>query len=351
MKVKIILLIATVALIASGCSISFNSGAGSGNDGGVYRSDTRGDSWVQKVLMPTTSGRPKSIGALNAVSLVMDPSDNKAIYLGTLDNGLFYSYDKGEDWQVSTSLGRVTVNDVAVDPSAKCTIYAASANKVFKSVDCARTWSQVYYDNDAKVSVNAIAIDHYNSNNVFIGTSRGEIIKSSDKGNSWQTLDRFEDNVEKIVIRPDDTRIMFVATARKGIFRSTDAGVHWTDLGDNLKGFSDAMRFRDLVVSSSEPGTVILATHYGLLESSDNGNVWKSIKLITPEKDAIINAVAIGPKDAKEIYYVTNSTFYRSIDGGANWSTKQLPTTRAGWKLLIDPQNPKTIYMGAKALK
>ncbi|GAF89261.1 unnamed protein product, partial [marine sediment metagenome] len=46
-----------------------------------------------------------------------------------------------------------------------------------------------------------------------------------------------------------------------------------------------------------------------------------------------------------------NTTFYRSLDSGENWTTKKLPTTRAGWKLLIDPDNPDIIYMGVRSIK
>jgi photosystem II stability/assembly factor-like uncharacterized protein len=177
------------------------------------------------------------------------------------------------------------------------------------------------------------------------------VIKSSDRGESWKTLSRFKNNIKKIVISPHDSRIIFVATAQKGIHRSTDNGVSWTDLSENLKEFKDSKNLRDLVVSESQSGLIILATRYGLLKSINNGDSWSKIELITPEKKAIINTVVLNPKDAQEIYYVTNTTFYRSLDGGESWATKKLPTTRAGWKLLIDPEDPSIIYMGVKKVK
>ncbi|PKM87849.1 hypothetical protein CVU83_02450, partial [Candidatus Falkowbacteria bacterium HGW-Falkowbacteria-2] len=73
---------------------------------------------------------------------------------------------------------------------------------------------------------------------------------------------------------------------------------------------------------------------------------WENIKLITPEKDAIINAVAVNPKNSQELFYVTNTTFFRSLDGGVTWTSKKLPTTRAGSDLLVDFNNPNIMYMG-----
>jgi len=344
-------LIVILALTVSGCSISFKSGAGGGNDGGVYVTANQGNNWAQKVLIPTTSGQPGSFGNLNISSLVMDPSDPGAIYFGSVDNGLLYTYNGAGDWFLVNGLGKATINAIAVDPSSKCIIYASLENKVYKSTDCNRTWAQVYYDNDVNTRVNAIAVDHYNSVNVYIGTSRGEVIKSSDRGGSWKTVGRLENSVEKIIISPADSRLIFAATAKKGIFRSTDSGDNWAGLAEKLKDFKDSLNFKDLAVVVADKGLIFLATNYGILKSADNGDNWEKIELITPEKKATINSIAVSPKNSKEIFYVTNTTFYRSLDGGTNWTTKKLPSTRAGWRLLINPENPDILYLGVRKIE
>ena len=340
-----------MAIMVSGCSISFKTGEGGGNDGGVYVTANQGNNWVQKVLIPTTSGQPGSFGNLNVSSLTMDPSDPGAIYFGSLDNGLLYTYNGAQDWFLASGLGKATINTIAVDPGSKCIIYAGLENKVYKSTDCNRTWSHVYYDNDVNTRVNAIAVDHYNGVNVYIGTSRGEVIKSSDRGGSWKTISRLDNSVQRIIISPADSRLIFVATASKGIFRSTDSGANWVSLREKLRDFKDILSFRDLVIAPADKGLIFLATNYGLLKSTDNGENWVKIELITPEKKATINSIAVNPKNSKEIYYVTNTTFYRSLDGGTNWATKKLPTTRAGWKLLVDQANPNVIYMGVRKIE
>jgi len=58
--------------------------------------------------------------------------------------------------------------------------------------------------------------------------------------------------------------------------------------------------------------------------------------------------MAVNPQNTQEIYYVTNTTFYRSLDGGENWKTIKMPTSAIGWKLLIDPKEPNIIYLGIK---
>ncbi|MBU4375176.1 hypothetical protein KKH38_01595 [Patescibacteria group bacterium] len=347
-KIKITILLIALCALVSGCITLQTDSKSGGNDGGVFRTGDKGSSWQQAVLIPTASGKPGSIGPLNTASLVMDPNDSKAIYFGSFDNGLFYSYDRAQTWQVAAILGKGTIKAIAVDPDSKCVIYAAINNAVYKSTDCNRTWEQIYFDNDLKAVISAIAIDHYDSNNIYIGSSQGNIIKSSDRGASWRALYNIGGGAEKMIIDPHDSRVIFAASADKGIYRSKDNGLNWVDLKDKLKEFQAEKDFKDLLIPNMEENLIFLATKYKILTSLDSGDSWAEIKLITSEDKSYINSIAVNPQNAHEIYYATDTTFYRSLDGGQNWTPKKLPTARSGWKLLIDPDEPSIIYMGVK---
>lgn len=334
----------------AGCSISLKSGE-TGNDGGVYVSANQGKVWKQMALIPTVTGSAKNIAGLDDYSLALDPSDIEAIYFGSVDNGLFYSYNRAKEWRLAEGLERKTISAVAVDPDSKCVIYAAIDNKIYKSTDCNRAWAQVYFDNNLETKIHSIVIDNYDSRNVYASTSRGEVIKSLDRGVSWKTVGRFDDEVKKIIISPNDSRVLFVGADKKNVWRSLDGGDSWVSLEESLKTFKDSKKFRDLAMSQAEPGAIFLATDYGLLKSGNQGDSWSQIELITPEKKAIINSIAVSPKSAKEIYYVTNTTFYSSDNGGETWTSDKLPTSRAGWKLLIDPENTNIIYLGVRKVQ
>lgn len=353
-KITYFSVLLVLPFVLSGCGIQFTGGAntdvGGGNDGGIYRSENKGTTWVQKTLVPTVSGNPGNFGLFDSLSLAMDPSDSKALYLGTIENGLLYSYDRGDGWQKAAALGQYTIRSIGVDPDYKCTLYVAVDNKVIKSNDCSRNWAQAYYDNDLSLKVNTIAIDPKDGNNVFVGTTRGELIKSSDRGGSWQTINRFDANVIRVVISPEDSKIMFAATEGRSLHFSKDAGKTWVDLDESLKDFKDSINFKDLVFSGENSNKIFLASRYGLLSSDNLGESWNKIELITPEAEATINALAVNPKNDNEIYYVTNSTFYRTADGGKNWTTKKLPTSRIGWRLQIDPNNPSVLYMAVRQI-
>lgn len=366
-KIKLVIAFTAVMLTISACSISTSStGGNAATDSSLFLSIDAGNTWRTVASVPTTSGRIQSISDVNVKAMSMDPEDSLAVYLATYDRGLYYTYNVTKGWVAVSSLPTATVNDVKVDPKNKCIIYTAIANRLYRSSDCARTWTQIYYDNNTAVTVNAIAIDHYNTSNIYIGTSRGEIIKTIDSGLAWRTIQRSDEGIARLLISPLDSRLIFVATVKNKIYSftsNTDTVAadssnieqnfvvdDWTDLNVVLKDFDLGASFKDVVISAKD-GLIFLATEKLILRSPDNGITWENLKLLQPDKEAVINAIAVNPQDSNNIYYVTNTTFFKSTDGGATWNTKALPTARAGRTLLIDFNNPNNIYLGTVKLK
>lgn len=338
----------------SGCGISVQNGssktASTGSDGGVFRSDNKGASWNNKSLMPTISGRAGSFASVDGSMIYFDPTDSKTVYFGTVGEGLLYSYDRGDSWQRSPALGRVTVRALVVDPQFRCTLYAAVDNKIMKTVDCGRAWTQVYYDNDVNLKITALVMNK-DDKSLVAGTTRGEIMKSLDRGDSWQVITRLKDKIAEIKINPFDSKLMLVAGEKTGLYRSVVGSSTLESLAEKMKTFVKANTFKDLTFSGSTANLVFLANGYGILKSPDNGTTWSKINLLTPDANATINALAVNPKNDNEIYYVTNTTFYRSLDGGTNWTSKKLPSNRAGAVLAIDPDLPATVFMAVKQLQ
>ncbi len=358
---RLVLGLIGLLLISAGCSITTTSKKGDGlAEASIFLSTDSGDTWRPMVGVPTADGRAQNIGDLNVNIMAMDPQDSLAVYLASFDQGLYYTYNITNGWSHVGGLPRATINDIKVDPRNKCVLYAAVSNRLYRSNDCSRTWTQAYFESNAEVSVTSVIVDHYNSRNVYIGTSRGEIIKSIDSGENWRTIQRLDEGVSRLITSPLDSRRLFIATSHNRIFSftsnidtnpATSADVernflveNWTDLNDVLRDYDLGATFRDIVMSAD--GVIYLATEKLLLRSPDNGITWENIKLIQPNDQAAINAVAVNPKDPNDLYYVTNTTFFRSMDGGATWKTKNLPTRRIGRNLLIDFENPNNIYLG-----
>lgn len=353
-----LVLIFSVLFLTTGC-ISFNSGGGepTGPVGGVFKSGNKGLNWEQKGLIATTDNKRKSITNLSAASLALDPSDHKAVYYGSVGNGLFYSYDGGNSWHKANGLGNATIRKVAIDPASKCTIYATAGNKIFQSTDCNRTYEQIYFDNQQSVTLDALVIDHYDPNNVYVGLSRGDIIKSADRGSTWTTIfrqDKGNNKVLKIAIDPNDSRHIYAVIKGKGIYRSLDSGENWAEmeeLNSQLKEFNLTKQIEHLSFVDGEEDIIYVATSRGMLRSADGGEVWEQIEIIPPEKKAAINDVAVNPHNSEEIFYITKNTFFSSLNGGDSWKNKKLPTSGLGQLLLIDPEEPNILYVGVKVPK
>ncbi len=94
----------------------------------------------------------------------------------------------------------------------------------------------------------------------------------------------------------------------------------------------------------------------GIWKTTDAGVVWTPI--FDGQPVASIGALAVAPSDPKTIYAGTGETdiredlssgngVYKSTDGGATWSHIGLEDTRQISRIVIDPQNPNVVYVGA----
>lgn len=353
-----IFLVVVLFLSLSACTISTKSDGFQINSS-VFLSQDNGNSWADASYLSGISNSTQKIADINVNGIFSDPNDSLAVYLAS-SNGLYQTYNVKKGWTKVESLPDSLVRSVAVSPSNKCLIYVAMANKVYYSNDCNRSYRETYYDNDKEATVNTIAIDHYNSSNIYLGTSRGEIIKSIDGGLSWRTIYRLESPVAKILLSPQDSRLVFAVTSQAKLFsflsntktnpdRSEDINNNFVvndfkDLNSVLTDLKIGDKFKDLVVSNVD-GTLLLASDKMILRSKDNGISFENLNLIQPDGEVSVNALAVSPKNSKEIYYVTNTTFFRSIDGGVTWTTKGLPSNRGGSALLVDSVSTKNIYL------
>jgi photosystem II stability/assembly factor-like uncharacterized protein len=94
----------------------------------------------------------------------------------------------------------------------------------------------------------------------------------------------------------------------------------------------------------------------GIWKTTDAGVVWTPI--FDGQPVASIGALAVAPSDSKVIYAGTGESdiredlssgngVYRSTDGGATWNHMGLEDTRQISRIIIDPQNPNVVYVGA----
>ena len=98
------------------------------------------------------------------------------------------------------------------------------------------------------------------------------------------------------------------------------------------------------------------AVNGGIWKTTDAGTVWTPI--FDNQPVGSIGAIAVAPSDPKTIYAGTGESdirsdlssgngIYKTADGGSTWTHVGLEDTRQISRIVIDPQNPSIVYVGA----
>ncbi len=316
----------------------------------MFVSVDKGESWKQVVALPT-SGGVQSIANVGIYRIADDPQDPNAMYLASRENGMIYSYDNGETWQKTKGpLSSGFVYSIAVHPKNKCIIFATGGKQIFRSDDCARTWSEMYRESRANVRVSSLAFSYFAPYQIYAAEQNGDVLESYDSGNSWTVNRRFGDDLVHLVTSPLKEGLIYLITRENGFYRSDDSGKTWNSYADKLKGFSQAKKYRRYLLHPTKPDTIFWVSTYGILRSDDRGETWKAMELITPPGSADIYGFAINPKNENEIFYTATiadrTTFFKSLDGGKNWITKKMPSNQIPVVLRFNPTDENKLFLG-----
>jgi photosystem II stability/assembly factor-like uncharacterized protein len=183
----------------------------------LFRSDDRGDNWTavspdltRQIDRNTLKvmGRVWGVDAVaknastslygNIVALDESPKVEGLLYVGTDDGLIQISEDGGANWRKVDSFGTLDVpefgyiNDIEADLYDPNTVYVAVNNHkrgdfrpyILKSVDRGRTWQTITGNLPIRGSVYCLKQDHVNPNLMFCGTEFG-VYFTIDGGLKW----------------------------------------------------------------------------------------------------------------------------------------------------------------------
>ncbi|MSU75209.1 MAG: hypothetical protein EXS55_01700 [Candidatus Magasanikbacteria bacterium] len=362
----ILSLVSTLVLTGAGCVV-FGPATPSVGPRGIYRSLDKAESW-QPVNSVLTPAGVKSLAGVSVYKIFTDPTDPDTLYLAARGEGLFVTYDSGDSWQRVLPLSGKFIYALTIDPQNKCLVYVSDGPHIYKTKDCLRTWEMMYTEERPGQRVVALAVDYAKSPLVYAALLNGDILSSRDGGESWQSNIRFGFSVQAMVADPLAAGRLYVAGQRGTFRRSDNGGVSWIDLTPGLSAYSGSDNFYRLILHPSKRDVLFWVSKYGILRSNDAGQTWTDYKLITPPGSVNVYAFAINPKSDKELYYVGTilnevnevsaalsgstpppsgrSTLYKSVDGGATWITKKLPTNAIPVSLFIHPVQTSKLFLG-----
>jgi photosystem II stability/assembly factor-like uncharacterized protein len=142
---------------------------------GGFQSNDGGRTWQQLGSLPG-----------DVMALAVAGGGSETIYAGSMSAGVLRSADGGRSWAPATNgLGARGVYALAIDPSARQTIYAGSDGGLYKSADGGATWSKLPFPGD---NIVALTISSAQPNVILAITVRdrqGLVYRSEDGGQSW----------------------------------------------------------------------------------------------------------------------------------------------------------------------
>lgn len=152
--------------------------------------------------------------------------------------GVLRSEDGGTTWeQTSTAdIDHVGVMDLAVDPASDRTVWAATKNGLYRTVDGGDNWSPIV-GLPVSTPVRAVAINPANAQHMLVGVEGLGIYASFNGGTTWEpSYAGLEANgsLHDIAFDPLDPQTVYTSDALSGVYRSTNGGHTWVKINSGL---------------------------------------------------------------------------------------------------------------------
>lgn len=348
-KIFSALFLVSATLLFSGCSLSSSSVKTAPNsmaNATVLKTLDGGTTWQAKIKVDDK----KNIAGVDVLSMAIDPTDSKLIYLGTQANGLFVSKDGAETWTQVTFPDKAY--NIIFDPSSSDVMYASGVlngrAKIYKRLKAEQQWKEIYTEPADGTVISALAINKVNSQVLFAGTSEGVIIKTTDGGITWTNVKKAEGPVISIVFDSSSDRHVFFAIFESGLLETKDGGKVIENISHNIDTKSNTTSVYSLAGDPSSAGVVYVGTGSGIFKKTGSSDLWEAVNIIESSKAFPIRAIAVSPNNPKELMYASAKALYKSTDGGTQWATFQLDTTKEIGVLKYDQTDPTQLYAGLR---
>jgi hypothetical protein len=199
--------------------------------------------------------------------------------------------------------------------------------------------------------VNIVAVDPSNSNTIYLGAPAGGIWKSTDAGINWNPLSDYlpQIGVSGIAIDHTNSNVIYIATGDKdaldsysiGVLKSIDGGITWNTTGLTLTGTN--RRAGDIIMHPTNNQILWCATSVGLYKTINAGANWTVVQLGNFSQGNI----RLKPNDPNTVYAVTTNTFFISTNGGDSFTIVSTGLPASSGRLVMDvtPANPDYIYI------
>jgi photosystem II stability/assembly factor-like uncharacterized protein len=349
-----------LVFVFSACSLSNNPTSNtpvpsvSQQTGSFLKSSDGGKNWENKTKIDDT----KNLGAVNILSMAVDPKDSNIIYVGTENDGLLVTRNGAENWE-KLVFPLTKIYGLAIDKNNDQTIYASgilnSRPKIYKSLNGGTDWTEIYTEPGSNTVISSLEISKKDPNVLYCGTSEGTILKTVDGGKNWKNLTKANGPIIGISFDSAKDNAVYFGVFQESVLRTLDGGGKIDDLGKlNFGKLTDgaflSLGAYSIAADPVTSGVLYVGTDSGMFKSSNFGDKWEEVNIIESSKKFPIRAIAISPQNSNEIVYGSSGVIYHSLDKGLTWLTFQLNTSNAVQVMRYDQNNPSVVYAGMRKI-
>jgi photosystem II stability/assembly factor-like uncharacterized protein len=264
---------------------------------GVHRSTDHGATW-------------KYIGARGYFTkTTIDPVDANIVYASIDGIDLTYYFSRttnsGKTWTVASAIHSLTfIPFIEIDRSPQRAVYTSTYNQFLRSFDFGLTWETI----QAPIIPISIAIANDNPNLLYIGSRFGEVYKSLDRGETWDSLAlATSGNQTTVFLNPLNSQTVYARIFGKGIYKSTDGGLTWMEKNNGLESLNYNISHGNIsLVNPINPEEIFLVTDNAIYQTLNGGDEWQLMELNLPSSTVFTLALVIDTTGGKKFFAGSN---------------------------------------------
>ena len=267
-------------------------------------------------------------------------------------SSIMQTTDAGKEWKPKgktadkITLASVDVLSVAINPFDSKNVFVGTLkNGIVKTDDGGENWSLLNFPAE---KVYGLVIDNMQGSTLYatgVWQGRGKIFKSIDSGKEWNEVYTAPSNgplVISLTIDKLNANVLYASTSDKQVMKSVDGGNSWQNM------FSAVGPVEKIVLDSASANLIYLLVRGGdILKSLDGGKTFASV---TKDIGNGAEAVEADPTISQVLYAGGSNGLFRSKDAGGSWEKIKILSDSSAFPvraIAINPTNHNEMMYGA----